>query len=546
MRRTVALLIAALVGLACFSAEASIDTSDPFKVRWEPAERNLAPGSDFEFGIVIRMPEGYYLYADETLVDFVSLEGLFVEDVAYPKSVAHEDPFLKKTVQIYSGDVRIGVKGRVPLGLQAGPRDLVARVEFRGCSPTLCFRPQMREVALEVDVVAGEGAGEGAKVERTARAAPAPRSLPERLGLRKLLGINDFGVLLERGIVFTVLVVFLAGILTSLTPCVWPVLPALFIFVGIHPHRRWGQNFLSAALLVAGLILTYSALGLAAVAVGRNLGFLYQQRWFLALVVIFFVAMSLSMFGVFDLRLPRRLQARLHRLGGRGYLGSFLSGIGLGLIASPCSGPVLAALLGYVALQGSYLKGFFLLVVFGTGMGTLMVLLGAGYGELAGRLRSGPWMVWVRRGLGLILLFPAAFYMGSLLGWSSRDFAPAHRPGIEWRTDEAAALKEARRQGKPVMMEFTADWCPPCRALERKFFSRQEIVELSRKTVPLRIDATSETPEVRALIEKYRVMGWPSVLFLSPSGKPYEDLKVCAYDPTCVEEGMREAVRRAR
>jgi thiol:disulfide interchange protein DsbD len=189
----------------------------------------------------------------------------------------------------------------------------------------------------------------------------------------------------------------------------------------------------------------------------------------------------------------------------------------MGLVASPCSGPVLASVLGYVALAGSYALGFVLLLVYGAGMGLLLLVVGTAYGELAGKLRGGAWMLWIRRGLGILLLFPAAFYRGSLFPWT----------------------------GRPVMLEFTAAWCPPCQALEHHFFSRADIARESAALVPLRVDATVESREVRALISRYRVVGWPTVLFLSPEGRPYEDLRVGDYDPKAIEFGMMEAVRRA-
>ncbi|MFA4971645.1 MAG: cytochrome c biogenesis protein CcdA [bacterium] len=547
MRRIISSAIAVLALLVSVGAMSAIDVSEPFNVVSGSEGASLQPGSNFEFTVTIRVPEGYYLYADETDVDFTSFEGLIVSDVSYPKPESRMDPFLGKKASVYDGDLTIRIKGKIPAGLASGSRELTALVSYRGCSPTLCFRRQEQEVAFTVDVLQHAAADarplQGPSMSEEGEGA-IPVSLKEKLGLKDLLEIRDFSVLLDQGVAFTILIVFLAGVLTSLTPCVWPVLPAVFLFIGIHPHKRFAENLSIAGALVLGLILTYAALGMAAVALGRNLGFLFQQRWFLSVVVIFFIAMSLSMFGAFDVRLPRRLAQRIHKLGGEGYWGSFLAGVGLGLVASPCSGPVLAALLGHVALQRSFLVGFGLLVVFGMGMGAILVLLGSCYGELAGKLRGGPWLVWVKRLLGVMLLFPAAFYMGSLLGWSAGSFAPSFRPGIQWLTDEAEALAQAKRAGKPMMMEFTADWCPPCRTLERDFFSRSDIIELGAKLVCLRVDATVETSDVRDLIEKYRVMGWPTVIFLTPAGKPIDELKVGDYDPTAVEEGMRKAQER--
>lgn len=546
------LLILAIGLLALFLtsfSRAAINPASPFQVLWDDEVKTLKAGEPFHLTVTIRAPENYYLYAEDTEVEFVSLEGIFVTDIHYPRGEPYTDPFMRKTVNILKGDAVISIKGRVPDDLGPGDKVLTAVVRYRGCSPTLCYRQEEKEITFKIKVepqIQGDKAPTTQPTLKVEESKPIPKSLPEKLGLRNLLRVHDFSQLLARGTLFTVFIVLLAGLLTSLTPCVWPIIPVVLLYVGVHPHKRFWQNFLLSALMVAGLVFTYAILGIAAVAFGKNLGFLFQQRWFLALVVLFFIAMSLSMFGVFNIRMPQRLHARLHRMGGEGYFGAFFAGMALGLVASPCSGPVLAALLGYVALQANYLTGFALLIVYGIGMGILMILLGACYGELAGKLRGGAWMLWIRRTLGLVLLFPAAYYMGVFFNWSPLSHFSADTPHIEWQTNENDALNMATKTGKPIMMEFTAEWCPPCNALERDFFSRTDITGLSHGMIPLRVDATLETKDVRDLISRYHVIGWPTVIFMAPHGKIYDDLRVNDYDPPAVEQGMREAIIRAK
>lgn len=538
-------IIALSVLMAASSVHAALPPDSPFSLVWEKGPIELPAGGSFELPVTIRIPEGHYIYADEMDIDFTSLEGLFVTDIRFPRPKSYEDPHLHRRVDIHQGEVTLVIEGRVPEGLEAGRHELVAKVTFRGCSPKICYRTEQRDISFDIEVVppaAGTPSKAPAMDDLSRRGEPSPSS---GWSVKGLLGVRDFGVLVERGWVLAILIVFLAGVMTSLTPCLWPVLPVVLIYVGVHPHKRFWENLLLAALLTSGLILVYAAMGVAAVALGKNLGFLFQQRAFLALVVLFFLVMSLAMFGVFDMRMPRRLQRRLHRLGGEGYRGAFLAGMGMGLMASPCSGPIIAALLGYVALQRSYAEGFVLLVVYGAGMGLFLTVLAAGCGELIGRLRSGPWMLWVRRVLGVILLFPAAFYMGSLFRWGGEPaLGPRDKPGMEWLDSERDALRFAAETGRPVMVEFTANWCPPCRALDRKLFARDDIVQMSYRLVPLRVDATIETREVRRLINKYGVMGWPTVVFLDPSGRLYRDLRVGDYDPDAIERGMREAIER--
>lgn len=521
--------------------------SSPFEVKWDDRPVSVHAGGAFETRITIRSPEGHYIYADETGVEFSSLEGIIITDIRFPRKSSYRDPYMGKQVDVFTGDTEIEVFGRVPKRMTPGERELVARVSFRGCSSTLCFRPEERRVSFIIDVTGLAGAeGESIRAPLPSEVSRPQKDLfpSDLLGVKELLKVKDFSLIAHRGMPLALFIVFVAGILTSLTPCVWPVIPIVLLYVGVHPHKKWLKNFLLSICLVSGLVLVYAVLGLMAVVFGKNLGFLFQQRIFLMLVVLFFLAMSLSMFGAFDLKIPRRLQHRLHGMGGEGYWGALMAGMGTGLVASPCAGPVLAALLGHVALQRNYVQGFVLLVIYGAGMSLLFVILGTFYGEFAGKLRGGPWMVWVRRILGIILLFPALFYMGSLFDWGSISSKSSNLNHVEWITNEGNALSLSELTNKPVVMVFSAEWCPPCRALERNFFGRKDIVELSKLLILLKVDATRENSEVRRVIDKYNVVGWPTIIFLNSQGRQFEDLRVNDYDEAAVEYGIKETIKR--
>lgn len=546
MRKLILAIATICLLYSATSAHAALSPRSPFQLSWDEHPPEMSRGQAFELAVTIRMPDGHYLYADDTELDFASLEGLLITDVEYPSPSLYEDPYQGGEVEVYEGDVRIVIVGRVPDTLDAGEHDLVATLKYRGCSPKLCFRPEVRDLPFVIEIVESVPVSEISHGSGVVRGGGQSEGMDSSSRVRGLMKGMELSTILGRGMLISVLMVFLAGILTSLTPCVWPIIPVVLTFIGVHPHKRFRENLLLAVSLAAGLILVYAVLGMIAVAIGKNLGFLFQQRWFLVLVVVFFVAMSLSMFGVFHIHIPRKWQGMMHSLGGEGYRGAFLAGMGTGLVASPCSGPVIAALLGYVALKNNYLVGFGLLIVYGLGMSLIILLLGTLYGQLAVRLKGGVWMVWVRRALGIMLLFPAVFYMGSLFGWASEESMFDHGGArIEWLDSESDALKFAKQEGRPVMIEFTAKWCPPCRALDRSFFSKDDVVQISYQLVPLKVDATVETDEVERLVNRYRVRGWPTVIFLDSNGERYRDLRVEDYDPEAIERGMREAIERA-
>lgn len=516
------LLCSIVVMLAASGAShAALPRGDPFAVTWGEKALKVAPGQGFEVEIEIDVPKGFYLNDDKLDIDFVTLEGVHIDDIRFP------EPQVRKGKKVHAKDVTIRIVGNVPIGLDPGERGLTARLSYQGCTDEQCFRPRQREIVFALDVARGA----------------VHTEVRQREALRGLFETPDFSRILEHGLFWTILLVFVAGLITSLTPCVWPILPVTLVVIGVERQRSFLRNALLALSLVGGLVFIYAVLGTVATLIGRNLGFVFQQRWFVVLVVVFFAAMSLSLFGVFEVHVSKHWAHRLHRLGGEGFRGAFLSGLGLGLIASPCAGPVIVALLAYVALQGNYALGFLLLVVYGFGMGVIVLMLGAAYGTLANRLRGGPWMVWMKRALGVILLIPAAFYAGSLFdGGGISKKAAIERPTVSWIDNLDDGLRFAKVHGRPVMIDFYADWCLPCRRLDRTVFIRDDVVKMSQRLVPVRIDATRETAEIRSILDRYGVMGLPTFIFLSPDGKEYKALRVVVPRGALIERAMEEAI----
>lgn len=542
MKKILAVVLLAVTLLVPLSGRAALNPDSPFEVIWDEGPIKVEAGRKFKASITIRVPPDHYIYADKTEVDFASLEGIRIDEVKYPRSETMQDPYFGKTMDVFKNDVTIEIIGRIPETFKAGERELDALLSFQGCSSKLCLRPEELQLAFRIDIEAAkeEPAQSREAVSKEGEAVPGE-------GLGSFIRSQDFAPIAERGMFFAMIVVFLAGLLVSLSPCILPIVPVVLLTIGVEAQKKWLRNISLAATFVAGLVIVNAGLGLLASAFGKTIGFLFQYRIFLVAVVIFFVAMALSMFGLYEFRPIGFIHRSLQKIGGRGYRGAFLMGLATGLIASPCASPVLVALLGYVGLKQNYALGSLLLVIFGLGMGSLFIIFGAAYGELAGKFKSGKRAVWVRRALGVLLLIPAVFYLRALVRWDG-VFHPGvdtGKPRIEWVATKKDGLKFAGRSGRPMMVEFYADWCPPCRTLESKFFTNEEVMDLAYKMVPVRIDATVSTPEVDALVREFHVIGWPAFFFLSPDGKLYDDLTVISYDPDKLLESMREAVKRS-
>lgn len=218
-------------------------------------------------------------------------------------------------------------------------------------------------------------------------------------------------------------VVFFAGVLTSLTPCIYPMIPITAAIVGgqavgAEAPPKWRTLALTGAY-VLGLATFYSVLGLIAGLTGTMFGSISTNPWLYFAMANVLVLAALAMLGVIPVRLPNALVQRAATAGTGGrVLGAFVMGSMSGLVAAPCGAPVMAAILTWVTTTGSAVLGFIYLFTFSVGMCALLVAVGLSSGTLARLPRAGVWMVWVKRLFALLMLGVAEWYlveMGKLL-----------------------------------------------------------------------------------------------------------------------------------
>jgi thiol:disulfide interchange protein DsbD len=545
-------------------------------------------------------PSPDYMIPTEVVIE--PSGGLAAGVAEYPPGEPLQVGFEQNPILAFGGTFTV----RLPLSAAGdaprGARTLAGLVRFQACNDQLCLTPASVPFELQVEVTegapggaggtgatggpaaSGSGAGSGFSTFPPAGAAPPP-ALDDPLartfesgGLAALLAF---------------LGIFGTGLALNLTPCVYPMLGVTLSIFGARRAAPPHQVFGLALIYVLGMAVMYTTLGVIAALTGGLFGAALQNPLVLIGIGVLMVALALSMFGLYQLQPPPALLAKLGGANATSALGVFLSGLVVGLFAAPCIGPPIVVLLALVGARGDPWFGFAVFFTLSLGLGAPYLVLGT-FSNLLRRLpRSGEWMVWVERLLGVILLGVGFFYAmlgiapkqagwvvpvvlvagGAYLGFLERSgqarvgfrwlkrvtgaaailagvFIVVSTPkgGIAFREGTLEAVRGSLARGRPVLVDFSADWCVPCHELERVTFTDRAVVAAARGFDAYKVDLTRyNSPEAKAWVEEYRIRGVPTVVFLAPDGREVEEARVeSPLPPAAFIERMRLAARKGQ
>jgi cytochrome c-type biogenesis protein len=223
--------------------------------------------------------------------------------------------------------------------------------------------------------------------------------------------LNNLTLYLQESVFLAFLAAYIGGVLIGFTPCTYPLIPVTVGFIGAQSSSSKLRGFLLSLFYVCGLALTYSLLGGLAALSGKLFGQMQTTPWTYFIMANLCLFMGLAMLDVFTISLPIPQKLAKFSSNKKGFFSSFLIGVVSGFVIGPCTAPVLAVLLGYVAMQTNLLLGLSLLFIFAFGMGTLLIILGTFTGLISSLPQSGKWMTKIKFVFGLILIGAAEYFL---------------------------------------------------------------------------------------------------------------------------------------
>ena len=519
--------------------------------------------------------EGYYLYQEKISVKLNHEETSSFDMPTFSISPEdYNDPYFG-LMKIFKKPVQAIFKASHP-PLKA---EDVVEIAYQGCTSGFCYPPEVKEIKV-ADLPIAQITNTEKTSEKSTALSAQPKAEQDRLA-ESLFNSK-----------YAVFGFFLLGLGLAFTPCVLPMLPLLSaIVIGQNQRPNMWRAFALSFVYVQGMALTYTLLGLIVAAIGLPFQVALQHPYVMIGLLIIFVLLALSMFGVFTLQLPSSLQTKLSLLSQQqkagAFGGVFLMGMIAGLVASPCTSAPLSGALLYVAQSGDLFTGAITLYLLALGMGVPLILITLFGNKILPK--SGMWMETVKKLFGFVMLALPVFLISRILPdeWTPRLWAmlgtaffiwfafqmPKNGTGWVFRIlflvaamisvkplqtwvwgktsapsavenkvvshvefkkvkSEAELQQALAENNKPlVMLDLYADWCVACKEFEKETFSDPSVQKAFGDMLLLQVDMTKNSEENRALMTKYKVLGLPTILFFNRDGKEIEGSRVNGFMP---------------
>lgn len=572
-------LAAALWALpAPTAAQRGGSSADQVRVKAVLSQDALRPGDTGGVALILNINPGWHINSSEP-----GVEGLLATEVrthevpaqldlgewSYPEGHEQTFAFSPEPLSVY--EKKVIFTNTVTTGTPSGEVTLEGTIRVQACNDRLCLRPGNApfrvKVAFREPGAAIAALNQELFPEGTLRSAPAlldhstNATAAGAATTSESPGNKVAQLLQDKGSFLAFLAFFGWGFLMCLTPCVFPMIPITTGFFASQSGGSRAKALTLAILYGQGLAVVYGILGTVAGITGMMLGAILQNDWVRLSIAAVLAILSLSMFGLYEFRIPGMGAGAQGRAG---YFGAFGMGAFLGIVAAPCIGPLSVALLTYVGERADPMFGFWAFFVLAQGLALPFMIL-AVFTEMS-LPRGGEWMVWVKKVMGVMILGLALWYLEGFFPrparpWIFLTFAVLgtvylaflertgmHLPRfravksitgvallacagvffwifqtapseLSWNDFSVQALETEAERGKAAMVDFFADWCIPCKELEHVTFSEPAVARILQDFTLYKADLTRGNDTTDTWTETFEIMGVPTVVFFDGQGR---------------------------
>ncbi len=492
--------------------------------------------------------KGYYIY-QESLQFQVGPEAgkLYKIRPELPFGVEKFDETFQKKMQVYKQPFMVLLDAKPVNG-----KPVHVEVALQGCAEAgICYPPMNLKFLLAAPGVKAAPIPDILELGSSQQDVKSPESQSSLVDLwRERDDVNAIGKFLENASrTYLFLAFFVLGLALAFTPCVLPMLPILSsVIFGTQGGKAISKGRASVLALsyVMGMALIYALAGVLMAALGGSVQRALQSPLALSAFALLLLALSGSLFGLYDLRLPQSWLQQVDRLAGRQKGGSVLGAFALGgistLVASPCITAPLAGVLAFIAQTGSMTLGAGLLFVMALGMGLPLLFI-----AIEARIlipSTGIWMVWLQRTLGVLLVATAAWIASPLIQKNTSsdplktiNGQAVHQVGelsfivIHSIEELDEQLSRAKQEQKWVLLDFYADWCISCKEMEVNTFANSEVSNELKQFVLLQADVTANSSANQALLKRFNLYGPPGILIFNQNSEEQKSQRVIGYMP---------------
>ena len=534
-------------------------------------------GEKFTIDLSIIVSQTWHINSNKPNDDFLipseisaNSNGIKLQSVKYPQAHELKLSFSEELVSVYEGTSNAKLTFSVSKDAKVGKQKITVTLDYQACNDVTCMPPNSTIADFEIEVVESaiqdSTLSENVIVDSTTQQTKQDSNI-ENVNTKVSEVKNDdessiASTLENSGIFLSLIFVFLAGLALNLTPCVYPLIPITIGYFGGQAEGKTSRLVMLGLLYMLGMALTYSVVGVVTSLSGAVFGSLLQNPIVIIVIVLLFIALALSQFGVYEFKLPDSLVAKAGGAKG-GAFGAFFMGLTMGIVAAPCIGPFVLGLVTYVAAKADPLYGFLMFFVLALGLGFPYLLLAIFSGKIKSLPRAGLWMEGVKHIFGFLLIGMAFYFLDPILpkefqGYTLPIFGiiaaiillfvdktandakgfrtfktvfsiivlaisiyalvPKQQLEPEWKKFSIENYEASIKNNERMVIDFYADWCIPCKELDKLTFSDKRVIDEFDNFTVYKVDMTQNNDTNEQLRKRFNVIGMPTVLIIDSRG----------------------------